>query len=125
MKIAILSRNSKLYSTRRFIEACEQRGHEPMVIDALRTYMDVVSSKPEAHFKGEVLPYFDAIIPRIGASVTFYGTAVLRQFESWVLFHLMNLSQSVVHEINYVLYNCFHEKVLVYLILALLTALMM
>ena len=81
MKIAILSRNKNLYSTRRLIEACEQRGHEPMVIDALRTYMDVVSSKPEAHFKGEVLPYFDAIIPRIGASVTFYGTAVLRQFE--------------------------------------------
>jgi len=81
MKIAILSRNKKLYSTRRLIEACEQRGHEPIVIDALRTYMDVVSSKPVAHFKGEILPYFDAIIPRIGASVTFYGTAVLRQFE--------------------------------------------
>jgi len=81
MKIAILSRNKKLYSTQRLIEACEQRGHEPMVIDALRTYMDIVSSKPVAHFKGEILPYFDAIIPRIGASVTFYGTAVLRQFE--------------------------------------------
>ena len=81
MKIAILSRNKKLYSTRRLIEACEQRGHEPMVIDALRTYMDIASNKPEAHFKGEILPNFDAIIPRIGASVTFYGTAVLRQFE--------------------------------------------
>lgn len=81
MKIAILSRNKKLYSTRRLMEACEQRGHEPVVIDALRTYMNIASSKPEAHFKGEALPYFDAIIPRIGASVTFYGTAVLRQFE--------------------------------------------
>ena len=81
MKIAILSRNKKLYSTRRLVEACEQRGHEPMVIDVLRTYMNVASSKPEAHFKGEVLPQFDAIIPRIGASVTFYGTAALRQFE--------------------------------------------
>jgi len=81
MKIAILSRNKKLYSTRRLVEACEQRGHEAVVIDVLRTYMNVVSSKPEAHFKGEVLPYFDAVIPRIGASVTFYGTAVLRQFE--------------------------------------------
>lgn len=81
MKIAILSRNKKLYSTRRLIEACEQRGHEPMVLDALRTYMNIASSKPEAHFKGEILPYFDAVIPRIGASVTFYGTAVLRQFE--------------------------------------------
>lgn len=81
MKIAILSRNKKLYSTRRLVEACEQRGHEPLVLDALRTYMDIASSKPEAHFKGEILPNFDAIIPRIGASVTFYGTAVLRQFE--------------------------------------------
>lgn len=81
MKIVILSRNRKLYSTRRLVEACIQRGHEPMVLDALRTYMDVVSSKPEAHFKGEILPYYDAIIPRIGASITFYGTAVLRQFE--------------------------------------------
>lgn len=81
MKIAILSRNKNLYSTRRLIEACEQRGHEPMVLDVLRTYMNVASAKPEAHFKGETLPMFDAVIPRIGASVTFYGTAVLRQFE--------------------------------------------
>ena len=81
MKIAILSRNRKLYSTRRLAEACEQRGHEPMVIDVLRSYMNVASSNPEVHFKGESLPAFDAIVPRIGASVTFYGTAVLRQFE--------------------------------------------
>ncbi len=81
MKIAILSRNKKLYSTRRLIEACEQRGHEPMVLDALRCYMEVVQSVPTVHFKGEILPKFDAVIPRIGASVTFYGTAVLRQFE--------------------------------------------
>ena len=81
MKIAILSRNRKLYSTRRLVEACEQRGHEPMVLDVLRCYMDVVPSKPEVHLKGECLPTFDAVIPRIGASVTFYGTAVLRQFE--------------------------------------------
>ncbi len=81
MNIAILSRNKKLYSTRRLVEACEQRGHEVMVIDVLRTYMDIASSKPQAHFKGEALPTFDAVIPRIGASVTFYGTAVLRQFE--------------------------------------------
>jgi len=81
MRIAILSRNRKLYSTRRLVEACEQRGHEAHVIDVLRSYMDVVSSKPEVHFKGECLPMFDAVVPRIGASVTFYGTAVLRQFE--------------------------------------------
>jgi len=81
MKIAILSRNKNLYSTKRLVEACKQHGHEPMVLDVLRTYMDIASSKPEAHFKGEPLPDFDAVIPRIGASVTFYGTAVLRQFE--------------------------------------------
>jgi len=81
MLIAILSRNKKLYSTRRLVEACQKRGHEAIVVDALRTYMDIASSKPEAHFKGEPLPYLDAVIPRIGASITFYGTAVLRQFE--------------------------------------------
>lgn len=81
MRIAILSRNKKLYSTRRLVEACQQRGHEPVVLDVLRTYMNISSSKREAHFNGEVLPHFDAVIPRIGASVTFYGTAVLRQFE--------------------------------------------
>ncbi|WP_428774608.1 30S ribosomal protein S6--L-glutamate ligase [Vibrio sp.] len=81
MKIGILSRNSKLYSTRRLIEACETRGHEVKVIDALRCYMNINSEQPEIHFKGESLAGFDAIIPRIGASVTFYGTAVLRQFE--------------------------------------------
>ena len=81
MKIAILSRNKKLYSTRRLIEACEQKGHEVTVLDVLRSYMEVVPSKPEVHFKGVTLDAFDAVIPRIGASVTFYGTAVLRQFE--------------------------------------------
>jgi len=81
MKIAILSRNKNLYSTRRLIEAAEKRDHEVMVLDVLRTYMNISSGAPETHFKGEVLPEFDAVIPRIGASVTFYGTAVLRQFE--------------------------------------------
>ncbi len=81
MKIGILSRNKNLYSTRRLIEACEQRGHEVKVIDALRCYMNINSDKPEIHFKGEELSGFDAIVPRIGASVSFYGCAVLRQFE--------------------------------------------
>ena len=81
MKIGILSRNANLYSTKRLIEAAEGRGHEVKVIDALRCYMNINSEKPEIHFKGEELSGFDAIIPRIGASVTFYGTAVLRQFE--------------------------------------------
>ncbi|PAX99384.1 30S ribosomal protein S6--L-glutamate ligase [Pseudoalteromonas sp. HM-SA03] len=81
MKIGILSRNQSLYSTRRLIEAAEQRGHEVEVIDALRCYMNINSSEPEIHFKGQQLSGFDAIVPRIGASVTFYGCAVLRQFE--------------------------------------------
>lgn len=86
MKIAILSRNKKLYSTRRLVEAAEERGHEVAVIDALRCYMNITSVKPTIHYRGEVLEGFDAVIPRIGASVTFYGTAVLRQFEMMNVF---------------------------------------
>ncbi|MGB0723082.1 MAG: 30S ribosomal protein S6--L-glutamate ligase [Gammaproteobacteria bacterium] len=81
MKIALLSRNRKLYSTRRLVEAAEARGHEVQVIDVLRCYMNITSHNPSIHYKGEDLTGFDAVIPRIGASVTFYGTAVLRQFE--------------------------------------------
>lgn len=81
MKIAILSRNAKLYSTRRLVEAAEAKGHEVHVLDVLRCYMNITSMKPEVHYKGESLGGYDAVIPRIGASVTFYGTAVLRQFE--------------------------------------------
>jgi ribosomal protein S6--L-glutamate ligase len=81
MKIAILSRNPKLYSTRRLVEAAKARGHEYQVLDALRCYMNITSLRPSIHYKGEDLVGFDAIIPRIGASITFYGTAVLRQFE--------------------------------------------
>ena len=88
MKIAILSRNKKLYSTRRLIEAAEERGHEVQVIDVLRCYMNITSLKPTIHYRGEVLEGFDAVIPRIGASVTFYGTAVLRQFEMMNVFPL-------------------------------------
>jgi ribosomal protein S6--L-glutamate ligase len=86
MKIGILSRNASLYSTRRLIEACEARGHEVKVIDALRCYMNINSDQPSIHFKGDDLVGFDAIIPRIGASVTFYGCAVLRQFEMMGVF---------------------------------------
>jgi ribosomal protein S6--L-glutamate ligase len=81
MKLALLSRNSKLYSSRRLVEAAKQRGHEMQVIDVLRAYMNIASHKPTIHYKGEELDGFDAVIPRIGASVTFYGAAVLRQFE--------------------------------------------
>ncbi len=81
MRIAILSRNSSLYSTRRLKEAGEQRGHEMLVIDYLRCYMDITSSRPQVVYQGAPLENIDAIIPRIGASKTFYGTAVVRQFE--------------------------------------------
>ncbi len=86
MKIGILSRKSELYSTRRLVEAGEQRGHEVHVIDTLRCYMNITSNNPEVHYEGQKLEGFDAIIPRIGASITFYGTAVLRQFEMMGVF---------------------------------------
>lgn len=81
MKIAILSRNKDLYSTNRLVEAAKTRGHEVKVIDPLRCYMNITSHRPSIHFKGEPLVGYDAIIPRIGASITFFGTAVVRQFE--------------------------------------------
>jgi ribosomal protein S6--L-glutamate ligase len=81
MNIAILSRNPKLYSTRRMVEEAEARGHNVRVIDPLLCYMTIASQRPTIHYRGEELDSFDAIIPRIGASITFYGTAVLRQFE--------------------------------------------
>ena len=81
MKIAILSRNKKLYSTRRLIEAGEARGHEVQYFDTLKCYVDIASHRPSVHYKGQKLEGFDAVIPRIGASITFYGASVLRQFE--------------------------------------------
>jgi ribosomal protein S6--L-glutamate ligase len=88
MKIAILSRNSKLYSTNRLVEAAQARGHQVRVLDVLRCYMNITSHNPSIHYRGEDLTGFDAVIPRIGASVTFYGTAVLRQFEMMNVFPL-------------------------------------
>nr|WP_298250184.1 30S ribosomal protein S6--L-glutamate ligase [uncultured Halomonas sp.] len=81
MHIALLSRNRNLYSTRRLVEAAEQRGHTARVVDTLRCYMSIAAHHPSIHYKGQELEAFDAVIPRIGASVTFYGCAVLRQFE--------------------------------------------
>ena len=81
MKIAILSTNPKLYSTRRLVEAGKERGHQVLVINHKRCYMNITSHKPAVHYKGEALQGIDAIIPRIGASVSFYGAAVVRQFE--------------------------------------------
>lgn len=93
MKIAILSRNSSLYSTKRLKEAAVLRGHEVVVVDYLRCYMDISARHPRVLFRGEeVSP--DAVIPRIGATYTFYGAAVVRQFEMAGIFTL-NDSQSI------------------------------
>ncbi len=81
MKLAILSRNGKLYSTRRLVEAARQRGHTVRVLDPLRCYMRISSNGFQLRYKGRSLAGYDAVIPRIGASITRYGTAVLRQFE--------------------------------------------
>ncbi|HJT98670.1 MAG TPA: 30S ribosomal protein S6--L-glutamate ligase [Rhodanobacteraceae bacterium] len=81
MKIAILSRNARLYSTQRLVEAGRKRGHRVRVLDPLRCYMRIAAEAFEIHYKGRALRGLDVVIPRIGSSVTFYGTAVLRQFE--------------------------------------------
>lgn len=81
MKIAMLARNANLYSHKRLKEAAEERGHTLDIINTLRCYMNIASRRPEIYYNGEKLVGYDAVIPRIGASVTFYGLAVLRQFE--------------------------------------------
>lgn len=94
MKIAILSQDSSLYSTRRLKEAAEKRGHQIRVIPYLRCYMNITSSRPSIMFNGNPIENFDAVIPRIGASRTFYGTAVVRQFEVMGVFSA-NPSQAI------------------------------
>ena len=86
MKIVILSRNPKLYSTRRLVEAAQKRKHEVLIVDPLKCNIEMEKKSPKIFYKGEYLESIDAIIPRIGASVTFYGTAVIRQFEMMKVF---------------------------------------
>jgi ribosomal protein S6--L-glutamate ligase len=93
MRIGILSRSRELVSTRRLEEAAEQRGHTVEVVDYLRCYMNITSHRPSVIFGGRRLD-FDAVIPRIGASNTFYGTAVVRQFEMMGVFPA-NESQAI------------------------------
>jgi len=95
MRIAVLSRNPKLYSTRRLIEAIEARGHESVVIDHLKCIIELEKKAPKMFYNGEYLENIDAIIPRIGASVTYYGTAVVRQFEMMKVFSAVE-SQALV-----------------------------
>ena len=96
MKIAILSRNPNLYSTKRLVEAAEKKGHEVIVVDHLKCVIELERKSPRVFYKGIYLDDIDAIIPRIGASVTFYGTAVVRQFEMMNVFSAVK-SQALVN----------------------------
>jgi ribosomal protein S6--L-glutamate ligase len=95
MKIAILSRGPKLYSTRRLVEAAEQRGHEVVVLDHLKCVLVIEKGNPHIFYGGKEITGIDAIIPRIGTSVTFYGAAVVRQFEQMKVFSSVE-SQALV-----------------------------
>lgn len=95
MRIAVLSRNSQLYSTKRLVEAIKEAGHEAMVVDHSTCDLIIEQEGPSIIYKGEKLTEVDAIIPRIGASVTFYGTAVVRQFELMGTFSAVE-SQAIV-----------------------------
>ncbi len=88
MKVAILSRSPKCYSTRRLREAAVQRGHRVRVLDSLKFTIRVEEDGPGLDYGGKPLPGFDAVVPRIGASITFFGTAVVRQFEQMGVFTL-------------------------------------
>ena len=81
MRMAMLARNPNLYSHKRLVEAAVQRGHEMDIFNTLRCYMNITSHRPEVKYDGKVLSGYDVVVPRIGASVTYYGLAVLRQFE--------------------------------------------
>ncbi|HJL40697.1 MAG TPA: RimK family alpha-L-glutamate ligase, partial [Myxococcales bacterium LLY-WYZ-16_1] len=88
MKLAILSTNPKLYSTRVLKEAAVARGHQVRILDTTQFSIHVESRNPTLVYKGRSLPHFDAVIPRIGASLSFFGTAVVRQFEQMGVFSL-------------------------------------
>lgn len=92
MKIVILSRNAHLYSTAHLADAAQTRGHEVLVVDPLQCYMNITPHSPSIHYRGETLSGIDAIVPRIGASITFYGTAVVRQFE---MMNVYSVNESV------------------------------
>ncbi len=95
LKIAVLSRNVKLYSTQRLIEAAKKRGHSVIIVDPLQCQIEIEKKNPRIYYKGKYLDDVDAIIPRVGASITFYGTAVVRQFEMRKVFSVVE-SQALV-----------------------------
>lgn len=105
MRIAILSRGPRLYSTRRLKEACLERGHEALVLNPMRFAIDVEQGKPSLHYRYRRLRDYDAVIPRIGASITFFGTAVVRQFEQMGVFclnpsHAISVSRDKLRSIQ-------------------------
>lgn len=105
MRIVILSRAPGLYSTRRIKEACISRGHYVRTLNTMRFGIDVESSNPNLYFKGKLLSDYDAVIPRIGASVTFFGTAIVRQFEQMGVFcvnpsHAISVSRDKLRSIQ-------------------------
>lgn len=95
LKIAILSRNPKLYSTQRLVESAKKRGHQVVIVDPLQCQIEIEKRNPRIYYKGQYLDDVDAIIPRIGASITFFGTAVVRQFEMRKVFSVVE-SQALV-----------------------------
>ena len=86
MKIGILSCSSSCYSTRRLVEATRQRGHEVRVLNTLKFSIDLRAGSPDLFYRQQHLSHYDAVLPRIGASITYYGTAVVRQFEQMDVF---------------------------------------
>ena len=105
MRIAILSRGPRLYSTRRLKAACIERGHEALVLNPMRFAIDVQRGKPSLHYRDRLLRDYDAVIPRIGASITFFGTAVVRQFEQMGVFcvnpsHAISVSRDKLRSIQ-------------------------
>src|SRR5262245_50176183 len=96
MKIAILSSKPKLYSTARLIEAAERKGHEVHVVNTLRCYMNIASNRNTIHSRGKELRDYDAVIPRIGSSITSYGAAVVGQFEMMGVY-TVNSSTGIVN----------------------------
>ncbi len=94
MKIAILSRNPRIYSTSRLVQAAKKRGHDVRVVNPLLCSIGITAARPVVHYREGTLDGLDAVIPRIGASITFYGTAILRQFEMMGV-HALNESTAI------------------------------
>src|ERR1700741_5122365 len=95
MKIVILSRGKNIYSTQRLLEAAEQRGHEPLLLDHMKCVLVIEKGRPHIYYNGKEVTDVEAVIPRIGSSVTFYGSAVVRQFEMMKIFTAVE-SQALV-----------------------------